>query len=122
MYHMFIGDLTGISSMTLLNNDIFWTTSQSLTVYWMSKTDKSLIKRMVIPSPQYSSSDDEMVVMSTEPLNTFEHICQKSKQSNCSHICVPASSSTFTCLCPPGLVFNDGKNLTCVEARDCEFR
>lgn len=121
MYHTFLSDVTKPVSIAILGDDIFWTIENSMKVYWTPKHNLEATKKIQITPPPYISNSTKIIALATSPSINVEHICQI-KNGKCSHICVPLSKTTAACLCPPGMVFSDSRNITCIEAIDCEFR
>lgn len=117
MNHTIKTDIDEPSSFAVLDHDIFWT---SLSLMW--KIFFAPLHRPESTKSLVVSTDltDELLVLATPTPRVTDHICRST--SPCSHICVPQSHTSYACLCPPGYVFKDSRNVTCIEAKNCEFR
>jgi hypothetical protein len=109
-------------SLAIVENDLFWTTMKSQRLSWTDKHNIGLIKRMNLNLPANSEVVDEIQLLALTPVEvTPEHPCQK-QNGGCSHICISASATKSSCLCPAGLVFSDALNTTCTDAQNCGFK
>lgn len=109
-------------SIAALGDNIFWTTFRKSRLYYTSKHNLGGTKKMVIEQEKGSSSPEEIVLQTVTPLTTSEHPCQRNLRGGCSHICVAVGQSNVACLCPIGMTFNDHRNQTCVDTKQCEYR
>lgn len=121
MHHTFLADVSRPISIAILGDNVFWTAQNSDKLFWTPKDNLEATKKIEITPPPYASKSSPMIVLATSPTIKVDHICQD-KNGKCSHICVPLNTVSAACLCPPGMVFNNGQNMTCIEEVDCEFR
>lgn len=121
MTNTFLSDIDSPDSIALLDENVFWTTQNSMKVFWSSKTTTGTINTMIVPIPDHTTANDNLVLLATRPIFISEHACQK-ENGKCSHICVSLGLLSSSCLCPGGMVFKDSQNITCIEIVDCEFR
>lgn len=124
-YHVFVSNIKQPVSIAVLGDEVFWTVSKSFKLYWattIKTVTNAETKQVIIDLPDYVSVPDEIVLLATTPLTTFDHMCKQKSKSVCSHICVPTGITSFACLCPMTMTFKDYKNVTCIDRIDCEFR
>ncbi len=109
------------TSIAILSDDVFWTTNNSLDVFWTPKHSPDSTKQLILPSHDYVTKEDHVVLVAASPTIVVNHPCMRDN-GGCSHICATYSVNQKICLCPPGMVFTNYQNNTCMEAVDCEFR
>lgn len=109
------------TSIAILSDDVFWTKNNSLDVFWTPKHSPDTTKQLILPPHDYVTKDDRIVLVAVSPTVVVSHPCM-TDNGGCSHICATLSSVQSICLCPPGMVFTNNQNYTCMEAVDCEFR
>ncbi|KAJ6637160.1 putative vitellogenin receptor [Pseudolycoriella hygida] len=119
--HVFKKTSGAPTSIAVLSDDVFWTKKKSLDVFWTPKHGPETTKQLILPRHDYVSKDDDVVVVAIFPTITSRHPCMVNN-GGCSHICATSSSTQMVCLCPPGMVFINYHNNTCIAAIDCEFR
>lgn len=108
-------------SMAVLGEDIFWSPGKVSRIYWTSKTTMGSTKKMSIEQPPYLSSPAEIVLLAVTPLTVSNHRCEMDR-GGCSHICVSLGVDDFGCMCPAGMLFEDNRNKTCIDKKNCQFR
>ncbi|KAG4078550.1 hypothetical protein HA402_004773 [Bradysia odoriphaga] len=108
-------------SLAVLSEDVFWTSNRSHDVFWTSKHSPDTAKQLVFPHYNYVTNNDRPVLVGVMPTTISSHPC-RIDNGGCSHICATYDSKQQICLCPPGMVFSNYRNNTCMEAIDCEFR
>lgn len=119
MNHTVKSDIKGANSLCVLDSDMYWT---SLNEPWMMFFSPISLPQLTKAIPV--DLQDEIILIASTPTKVVDHPCQPPRGAKrpCSHICVPVTNSTFACLCPVGLVFEDSRNVTCMEAHDCYFQ
>ncbi|KAG4077892.1 hypothetical protein HA402_013826 [Bradysia odoriphaga] len=108
-------------SIAVLSDDVFWTSNKSHDIFWTPKHSPDTTKQLVLPHHDFVTNDDRPVLVGVMPTVVSSHPCTIDN-GGCSHICATYDSKQHVCLCPPGMVFSDYRNSTCMEAIDCEFR
>lgn len=108
-------------SIAILSDDVFWTSNNSFDVFWTPKHSPDTTKQLVLPHHEYVTQDDRPILVGVLPTVVSSHPCS-TNNGGCSHICATFDAKRQICLCPPGMVFTDNHNNTCMEAIDCEFR
>lgn len=120
--HVFRVGLRNPVAVTTIGDDVFWTQAKSSKVYWASKSNVEVIQRIPLEKPSFGIFPERMpLAKASATLQTSDHVCLKGN-GGCSHICVSMGRSTGACVCPPGMVFKDFHNTTCIDNVDCEFR
>lgn len=109
------------TSIAILSDDVFWTRNNSLDVFWTPKHSPDTTKRLILPHHDFVTKADGLVLVAASPTIVVNHPCTVNN-GDCSHICATYSATQKICLCPPGMVFTNNQNSTCMEAVDCEFR
>lgn len=109
------------TSLAILSDDVFWTKKNSLDVYWTPKHSPDTTKQLILPHHDFVTKEDDLVLVAVSPILVVNHPCMFNN-GNCSHICTTYGEVQKICLCPPGMVFRNSQNTTCMEAVDCEFR
>ncbi|XP_055389862.1 putative vitellogenin receptor isoform X2 [Condylostylus longicornis] len=124
---LFRNDLSDPLTMAIVDDDIFWSQQNSGTIFWTHKSGLGAIKRLEVDQPFLnirSKPSDQIFVTSNKQIvsaSSDKHKCL-TRNGGCSHICVSIGTFSSKCMCPPGLVFKDPSNMTCIESIDCEFR
>lgn len=90
-------------------------------MFWTPKHSPDTTKQLILPHHDFVTKEDELVLVAVLPTTVVNHPCMVNN-GDCSHICTTYSVSQKVCLCPPGMVFANNQNKTCMEAVDCEFR
>lgn len=121
MNHTFANNIDGPSSMTILDDVVFWTTSHSDIIHWAVKHSPDSVKQLTITRPSFMSNSGQLHLLVKTPNMVVDHICQRI-ESPCSHICVPIGDKAIACVCPIGMVFKDFRNETCIDAENCDLR
>ncbi|XP_059618932.1 putative vitellogenin receptor isoform X2 [Phlebotomus argentipes] len=120
--HIFRGNLRNPVSITTIGNNVFWTQAKSAKVYWADKNNVQVIQRIPLEKPTFGLFPDRIpLARASAIMQTSDHVCMKGN-GGCSHICVSMGRTSNACVCPPGMVFKDFTNMTCIETFDCEFR
>ncbi|XP_055711051.1 putative vitellogenin receptor isoform X2 [Phlebotomus papatasi] len=120
--HVFRVGLRNPVAVTTIGDDVFWTQAKSSKVYWASKSNVEVIRRIPLEKPNFGIFPERMPLSkASATMQTSDHVCLKGN-GGCSHICVSMGRSTGACVCPPGMVFKDFHNTTCIDNVDCEFR
>ncbi|XP_055684225.1 putative vitellogenin receptor [Lutzomyia longipalpis] len=120
--HIFRRSLRNPVSLTTIGNNVFWTQAKSPKVYWAEKNNVEIVKKITLEKPMFGLFPERIpIARASAAVRTSDHICLKDN-GRCSHICVSMGRSTSACVCPPGMVFKDFHNTTCIENVDCEFR
>lgn len=124
MNHTFVSNLDHPISMAILEDDVFWTSFYSSRVHWSPKhrpdDKKHVLVAMPVSFTLFTSSRMHLLGLKPSHIGS-EHVCYATFEK-CSHVCVPLGVTTFACLCPPGMVFTDRTNQSCMLASDCGFR
>lgn len=107
--------------MAVLGEDLFWTTSKSLKLYWTPIHSFVGTKSMLIEQPPFSVVPDTIILQSITPPTVSTHPCTIDN-GGCSHICIALGPSTHSCLCPTEMLFKDSNNHTCIKSEECDFR
>ncbi|KAI8034069.1 putative vitellogenin receptor [Drosophila gunungcola] len=126
----FRGKLRRPYSLALVQQDLFWSELGSPGVYWTHKSNMGPRKRIDIEAKGDPgailpfvpiAAPARIPLAASAPVSRESHPCQH-LNGGCSHICVGEGPFHAVCLCPPGFVYRDAGNRTCLEALDCEFR
>ncbi|XP_039439159.2 putative vitellogenin receptor [Culex pipiens pallens] len=119
--HLFREFLRLPVSIAIVGENLFWTCLRSKRLYWSDKHNLGVTKKITVDQPPYGAFPDEIVLLATQPLQRYDHPCQK-QNGGCSHICVAAGMYSGACVCPTGMIFRTPKNTSCIDAIDCEFK
>ncbi|KAM7347718.1 putative vitellogenin receptor yl isoform 1-T1 [Cochliomyia hominivorax] len=123
--YTFRGRLKRPYSIAIVDEDLFWSELKSNTIHWTHKSNMGPLKRFDIEVNRElymtHSLPSHIPLAASTPPKTAEHPCQH-WNGGCSHVCVTLGKFLGACLCPPGLVFKDSTNRSCIEVLDCEFR
>ncbi|GAB0094384.1 Putative vitellogenin receptor [Sergentomyia squamirostris] len=120
--HVFKYNLQSPTSITTIKDSVFWTQTRSSNIFWADKKSPEVIRRVPLEKPGFGGFPDRLPLARTSAFKrTSDHVCLK-RNGGCSHICVSMGRSTSACVCPPGMVFKDFGNTTCIDDVDCEFR
>lgn len=121
--HDFIFDEVRPVSLTAVGDEIFWTSYKSMKLSWTSLIAPTTPKNMAIDHP-FARRYPPIIRLATITQKTVSHHPCIANRDNggCSHICIAVSGAQRSCLCPVGMVFQDMRNTTCMEAHSCFFR
>jgi hypothetical protein len=108
-------------SLTVVDNEIYWISSNSRNLYFASKEKIGSVKKIQVDSPPGLKTPPIISLATKVPLKISDHPCTKGN-GGCSHICVSNGPTARTCLCPPSMSFKNNDNTTCRVAEACEFR
>ncbi|EDW75194.2 uncharacterized protein Dwil_GK20043 [Drosophila willistoni] len=125
---LFRGKLRRPYSLALVQQDLFWSELGTPAIYWTHKTNMGPRKRIDVEPTKGAplSPLPARIPIAASMSSSFarqDHPCQH-QNGGCSHICVGVGQhvDSVICLCPPGFVFRDASNRSCIENLDCEFR
>lgn len=125
MNHTFVSNLDHPATMAILEDEVFWTTVYSSRVHWSPKHRPSDKKHLLVEMPlsffPFISPRMHLLGLQSVRMPASLHVCY-TPHDKCTHICVPLGATTFACLCPPGMVFTDRTNQSCMLANECAFR
>lgn len=119
-HHTFLYDVDNPVSLTVIGDDLFWSSTKSLKLNWTPKHSFFGTKSMNIEHPFKSFTPLKIELLALKPRTVSKHPCIIN--SGCSHVCVAMGRTTHSCLCSAGTVFNDSSNTTCVPSDECFFR
>ncbi|GAB1865448.1 Putative vitellogenin receptor [Camponotus japonicus] len=103
-------------SITTAGNDIFWTKHNSDVLYTINyKNNNRFFNHVALRMPV--SAETPLVIALHNIVTHKEHGCQKNN-GNCSHVCLPSSTTLFICACPPGMMLS-ANNRTCTLQSAC---
>uniref|UniRef100_A0A1A9W8J7 EGF-like domain-containing protein n=1 Tax=Glossina brevipalpis TaxID=37001 RepID=A0A1A9W8J7_9MUSC len=112
-------------SMSLVGSNLFWTELRSNAVYWINKNEMAALQHFDIDIDdnmyRTRSPAQAMVLLGVNASTIVDHPCQH-WNDGCSHVCITFTKYKGSCLCPPGMVFLNANNRTCIESINCEFR
>lgn len=122
-HYTFLYDIDRPISLALAGDDLFWSTSKSLSLKWTPKHSFVGTKTMHIEHPYTSSPSMSMQLMTVMATVASKHPCaQPGFNGGCSHICITMNKTAHACLCTAGTVFSDASNTTCTSRDECSFR
>lgn len=108
--------------MTIVGDEIFWTTHKSMKLSWTSLIAPTASKTMLIERPTSRQNAPLIQAVTVTQKTVSHHPCTQADNGGCSHVCIAVSKEQRSCLCPMGMVFEDMRNSTCMDAHDCFFR
>ncbi|KAK7861738.1 hypothetical protein R5R35_014371 [Gryllus longicercus] len=104
------------SSVATLANDVFWTSFQSLNLYWSSKT-QPFTKVKHIPLEMFNKEDKILLTSRRGTVKPPDHKC-RTDNGGCSDLCFTSLNSAV-CACADGLVLQSN-NKTCSTPAHCD--
>nr|CAI5853201.1 unnamed protein product [Callosobruchus analis] len=106
------------TTMTTIKDELFWMNEHSKKLYWAKKVGSDYNKLITLDVPVRSISQPH-IISTWRPVSQHHQNHPCSSGGNCSHLCLPVSSTAAVCACPQGYELSLDDKTSCVHRKTC---
>ncbi|VEN44848.1 unnamed protein product [Callosobruchus maculatus] len=106
------------TTMATIKDELFWMNEHSKKLYWAKKVGSEYNKLITLDVPVRSISRPH-IISTWRPVSQLHQNHPCSSGGNCSHLCLPVSSTAVVCACPQGYELSPDDKRTCVQRKSC---